>query len=388
MKKLLKLAGLSILFVTLFSACKEPVFYNIMQDVPPEEATVSGAINSIVRYNSNSVEYLVTSSSDGIIYKKADEEGHGKWKKISIPFELAHYNYYGTEWLGEKIIKVAADSQYLYIVTCRFVNDDNTGNNAPYEFIIHSVSADLENNSGTWNVVDTKNQLTYYKDDEGLYHTQFNVFCTNDLENVNRKAYFRGNEANTVYEISGTSSTKKAVTPLDNNSGLIDSAVYFNGYKFFDSMASIATNKSVLWSEGATLRCSTDGTNKVEDYALDAGTEISCLAVTNNAVLIGRGNYKASGTTSSTGGLVKTTFDPTTGKPGTKLTEFTTNAVSQLSSAYLINCILCADPSRDELDASVYAAMIFRGSGSSTSVSYDSIGLWSYYPTRGNWNRE
>lgn len=386
MKKLLKFAGLSLLLVTLFSACKDPVFYNIMQDVPPEEATVSGAINSIARYRSNGTEYLVTNSSDGLIYKDAAAEGHGQWKKFTnLPFELAHYNYYNTEWIGEKIIKVVADSQYLYVVTCTFRNDDNEGTNAPDCFTIHCIQADLTANSGTWGKVDTKDQLTFYKDNDGLYHTQFNVFCTNDTSNGNRKAYFRGNEANTVYLMNGTSSSKSTVTPVEGGSGLINSAVAFNGVKFFNSMASVASSKSMLWGEGSTLCYSTDGSTK--KTAVNAGTEISCLAVTKDAVLIGRGNFSSS-TTSSSGGLVKTTFDSTTGVPGDSLTEFTTNAVSQLSSAYLINCILCADPSQEELEASVYAAMIFRGSGSSTSVSYDAIGLWSYYPTRRNWNRE
>ena len=50
--------------------------------------------------------------------------------------------------------------------------------------------------------------------------------------------------------------------------------------------------------------------------------------------------------------------------------------------------LLCADPDINEADASLYASVSFRGSGASTSANPKNIGLWSYYPGRGNWNRE
>ncbi|MCQ2590651.1 MAG: hypothetical protein MJ179_09535, partial [Treponema sp.] len=76
------------------------------------------------------------------------------------------------------------------------------------------------------------------------------------------------------------------------------------------------------------------------------------------------------------------------GVPAEVMGNFTTNATSQLASSYQIYTLLCANPEEDETDASIYATIGFKGSGSSTSVSYNNIGLWSYYKTRGNWNRE
>lgn len=390
MKKILSLAGLSILLLSIFTGCKEPVFYNIMNDVPPEQATVSGNINSIVRYTSGTDEYLVTNDSKGLIYKKTSDDGHGKWNVYqNLPFELVKYDYFGSGWVGEKIIKVVADSSNIYLVTVSFVNDNDVGTNAPYKFNIWARNATLTETSGSWTkVANTDDKLSFYKDKDGIYHTVFNVFCTNDLSKSNRKAYFRSGEENKVFELNGSSFTTKSVTPVDST-GLIDSAVYFNGtYRFFNSIASVSTSKAMYWSEGSVLRWSKNGTTK-EETVCDANTEISCLAATNDSILIGRGNFSSSSSYSS-GGITKTSLDPDDGTPGTSLTEFSTNATSQLSSAYLIHTVLCADPSKNELDASLYASISFKGSGASTSVSYENIGLWSYYPypIRGNWNRE
>lgn len=389
MKKILSLAGLSILLLSIFTGCKEPVFYNIMTDVPPEQATVSGNINSIVRYTSGGDEYLVTNDSKGLIYKKTSDDGHGKWNVYqNLPFELVKYDYFGSGWVGEKIIKVVADSSNIYLVTVSFVNDNDVGTNAPYKFNIWAGNVTLTETSGSWTkVANTDDKLSFYKDKDGIYHTVFNVFCTNDLSKSNRKAYFRSGEENKVFELNGSSFTTKSVTPVDST-GLIDSAVYFNGtYRFFNSIASVSTSKAMYWSEGSVLCWSKNGTTK-EATVCDANTEISCLAATNDSILIGRGNFSSSSSYSS-GGITKTSL-ASDGTPGTSLTEFSTNATSQLSSAYLIHTVLCADPSKDELDASLYASISFKGSGASTSVSYENIGLWSYYPypIRGNWNRE
>jgi hypothetical protein len=50
--------------------------------------------------------------------------------------------------------------------------------------------------------------------------------------------------------------------------------------------------------------------------------------------------------------------------------------------------LLCADPSKTEAQSSLYATITYRGAGTSSSATPANIGLWSYYPLRGNWNRE
>ena len=88
---------------------------------------------------------------------------------------------------------------------------------------------------------------------------------------------------------------------------------------------------------------------------------------------------------STYGGITKS--DLNNGVP-TGTTKFKTNAESQITSGYHVYALLNANPAEAELASALYAAIGIAGTGSSTGVAYSSIGLWSYYPSRGNWNRE
>ena len=76
------------------------------------------------------------------------------------------------------------------------------------------------------------------------------------------------------------------------------------------------------------------------------------------------------------------------GIPTTYLLPFATNIESVISSGYMVYTFINTDPSRAELASTLYASIGFMGTGTSTGVSYDDIGLWSYYPYRASWNRE
>lgn len=368
MKKILKTLALSLLFIPFIAGCKAPVFYEIMRDVAPEEATVNGVITSITRYESDTEEKLVTFSSDGLIWKDADGTAHGQWSCFP-----------DSNQLSGKIIKTAADKSNLYVVTITFHEDVEKGLNLPDAATLWCY------NNGKWYEVKTPK----------LNPGNFNIFCTNDVNNDNRSAYLRIGDK--VYKLNGK--TFNESNPIEGN---YNSVVYFSEtakdsstenkhlktvdkFYFFTSTASVADNtkKKIYWGEGTSLYYCDNNTEPTK--SLDAGTDISCLAVTSDSILIGRGDF--SNSLISKGGIAKTSLD-SDGKPGNSLESFSTNATSQLASVYQIYTLLVADPTKKELNASIYASMGFKGSGSSTSVSYDNIGLWSYYPTRGNWNRE
>ena len=358
MKKILKTLALSLLFIPFIPGCKAPVFYEIMRDVAPEEATVNGVITSVTRYTSSSDEKLVTFSSDGLIWKDANGTAHGQWSCFP-----------DSNQLSGKIIKTAADDSNLYVVTITFHEDVEKGLNLPDPATLWCYAEE------SWNKVENTPELL---------PGNFNIFCTNDVEKDNRSAYLRIGDK--VYELSGT--TFNESNPQDGN---YNSAVSGGNSSdiFFESTASVKNEKYIYWGEGSKLYYSNNTSNpKAEEnkkLALDAGTDISCLAVTSDSLLIGRGDF--SNSLISKGGIAKTSLD-SDGKPGNSLESFSTNATSQLASVYQIYTLLVANPEQTELDASIYASMGFKGSGSSTSVSYDNIGLWSYYPARGNWNRE
>ena len=358
MKKILKTLTLSLIFIPFIAGCKAPVFYEIMRDVAPEEATVNGVITSITRYKSDT-EKLVTFSSDGLIWKDANGTAHGQWSCFP-----------NSNQLSGKIIKTAADKSNLYVVTITFHEDVEKGLNLPDAATLWC----YDNNNEKWSEVSTPELLP----------GNFNIFCTNDVNNNKRSAYLRIGDK--VYKLNGT--TFNESNPQDGN---YNSAVSGGNSSdiFFESTASVKNEKYIYWGEGSKLYYSNNTSfPKAEEnkkLALDAGTDISCLAVTSDSLLIGRGDF--SNSLISKGGIAKTSLD-SDGKPGNSLESFSTNATSQLASVYQIYTLLVANPEQTELDASIYASMGFKGSGSSTSVSYDNIGLWSYYPARGNWNRE
>ena len=72
------------------------------------------------------------------------------------------------------------------------------------------------------------------------------------------------------------------------------------------------------------------------------------------------------------------------------------NIFQKIAYSILLVIIVCSTTlisfatSKTELESTLYASLGFSGSGSSTtaSVNYNRIGLWSYYPSRGNWNCE
>lgn len=354
MKKILKTLALSLLFIPFIAGCKAPVFYEIMRDVAPEEATVNGVITSITRYESDTEEKLVTFSSDGLIWKDADGTAHGQWSCFP-----------DSNQLSGKIIKTAADKSNLYVVTITFHEDVEKGLNLPDAATLWCY------NNGKWDEVKTPK----------LNPGNFNIFCTNDVNNDNRSAYLRIGDK--VYELNGT--TFNESNPQDGN---YNSVVSGDNDIFFESTASVKNGNYIYWGEGSKLYYSDSTSDQTaaenKKFVLDAGTDISCLAATKDALLIGRGDF--SNSLISKGGIAKTSLKD--GIPGNSLESFSTNATSQLASVYQIYTLLVADPTQKELEASIYASMGFKGSGSSTSVSYDNIGLWSYYPARGNWNRE
>ena len=263
MKKILKTLALSLLFIPFIAGCKAPVFYEIMRDVAPEEATVNGVITSITRYISGTEEKLVTFSSDGLIWKDANGTAHGQWSCFP-----------DSNQLSGKIIKTAADKSNLYVVTITFHEDVENGLNLPD-------AATLWCYDGSWDKVSTPELLP----------GNFNIFCTNDVDINNRSAYLRIGDK--VYKLSGT--TFNESNPQDGN---YNSVVSGDNDIFFESTASVKNGNYIYWGEGSKLYYSYDTSNpKAEGnkkLALDAGTDISCLAATKDALLIGRGDFSNS----------------------------------------------------------------------------------------------
>ena len=440
MKKYKKLSLIlaSILCAFAFLSCYNDVFYEITQDVESEDATVSGVIAQITRYTVSGTEYLVCNADGGLRYKLASNRTHGSWSTYdNLPFELHSYDYYASTHNGQQIIQVLADEDTLYLLTCEYFNDDDEGTVAPKYIRLWGAKLTGWDTAADWTEIekstsDTAGQkfIIYKNKSSGYYYSAFCIFSTNSVNPAYRKVYLRSGKYGAYYsaksknissseittpvyyDVSLSGLSEKAIDTVWSGSSAvtnstkynISSAAYFNGdYSFFASPAVVTnefysdmtyTNLSsnttysaptcVYWGSGSTLYYITDVTATSSSGSIGASRTISSLAVCSDSIIIGRGNVNST-STSTSGGITRSLLS--NGVP-TGTTDFTTNAESQISSGYIVFSLLNANPAEAELDSALYASIGFLGTGSSTSVSYSNIGLWSYYPSRGNWNRE
>lgn len=420
MKKTLSIILFASLLSIFFSSCFNPIFYEIRKDVPPEDPTINGPVNSITRYTVGTNEYLVTAANDGIHYKLYNNSSHGAWRTYSgsnIPFSFTKYNYFDETIDGQQIIKVLADDTYLYLVTATYALSEKTGTITPDVFSIWATQIEPESEGDNWKATtsdkwecilkDTNKEyfpivLDYTSDTGYSYKSQFNVFQTNSPIKSHRKVFFRsGNSAsNTIkyFELKGKDTSfinnpMTSVTAVDSTTPEINSAVYFNGeYLFFNSSAS-TTNENYTdeathfyYSIGSSVYYNETENLKDTKKALSASTTIADMAFCTDALLLGYAEYDSTSTAYRNGGIAKTSIN--NGIPGTSLEAFATNAEFQLSSGAFIPVLLNATPNQTELDSCLYATIVYFGPDFSSLGSPENVGLWSYYPGRGNWNRE
>ena len=447
MKKNKKLSFILAAFLSslAFLSCYNDVFYEITQDVESEDATVSGTIAQITRYTVNGTEYLVCNADGGLRYKKAENRTHGSWSSYShLPFSLHSYDYYASSHNGQQIIQVLADEDTLYLLTCEYFNDDDEGTVAPKYIRLWGAQLSSWDSDADWTEIekstsDTAGEkfIVYKNKSSGYYYSAFCIFSTNSVNPAYRKVFLRSGKYGAYYSgKSSNISSSEITTPVYwdvSLSGItaksdlteswygsslsavssgasspsaaynVASAVWYDGdYHFFTSPAAI-TNEyystvnydgldssayveptAVYWGYGSSLYYITDLSASSATGSIGCSRNISALAVCADSILIGRGNT-SSQSTSTTGGITRSLLS--NGVP-TGTTSFTTNAESQLSSGYIVYSLLNANPAEAETESALYASIGFLGTGSSTSVSYSNIGLWSYYPSRGNWNRE
>lgn len=437
------ISTLALFSSLIFISCSDPVFYYISKDVPSESATINGIIRSIARYTINDTEYIVTVSSKGIVYKPVaynegsgnytwvtETQDHDKWTTISqseLPFTLHYYDYTDAKHYGQQILKVLADAENLYVVTVSYYINDDEGTSCPENFYIYTVKP-TESEKGKWNtlsssewteILTSNNNIdktaAIYESGDYTF-TAINVFSTNSAQKSERKVVLRigngssadsnGDKTRKYYEISGGAINSSAITisadeildsDSDGASVSVNGIAILDGTTYYSSTQSLTTNATfdtqataMYWGNGAYLYYQISGGEATK--SVDASYTINSLAICKDAIIIGRGQNSSS-YLSSSGGVEKVQFttDPEgnyTNIPESSLGTFETNAQTQLLSSYLVQTMFNSTPGFAELESSLYASLYFIGSGSSTSVSYNNIGLWSYYPSRGNWNRE
>lgn len=401
MKKIITI--LSLLSVFTLTGCFNPVFYEIRKDVKPEPKTIYSPINQITRFTFNGEECLFIAADKGIRYKKANSASHDTWKVLSgLPFSLPNYDFDKEKHLGEQIIGVYADTTHLYVLTVKYTNDTTLGVTAPEQMQIHVLNS---NNTWETGVINDKTLFPIYRG-QGNYYSSFAMFQTNSVNPANREVYLRvgapetTGESNPVkyYKLTGTSFGSDIAVTVNTN--LVDgdethscarSAVNVNGTTYFFNSYAATTNEiegtaadKFYYASGSKVMYGSSKADVTE--SVSAGHTISALAYCDDALLIGCGDYHASLSSAKNGGIYKTSI--TAGVPGNSLTSFSTNAQFQITSAYYVTTLFNATPDKPETESSLYCGTQVYGTDSSTSASFEKVGLWSYYPGRGNWNRE
>lgn len=368
------LASLLISSAVIFTGCQDVIYAKIMNEVALDDATISGSVNSIVRFESN-----IYIENGKVYYKAASSSTHDTWNECMNGLTSVSYDYYGKAFSGTQIIKLAADKTNLYALGITYTENNDKGKNVPEaEYLFYYDGSSWQKGSSV-----TIGTAT--------------LFCTNTPNPDYRKAYIRTDSK--VYELSGPTSIS-SLTPITTNGAGSSSCSAIYSYSgdtvYFRNEWATGCNANAVTASGYTTVDGTAGGTPVYYYyasgdnlyySIDASfstssshdldmTSINALAVTSDAILLGTngsGLYKVSNLN---------------GIPGSSAGKFNTNADSALGSPYRILTMFCVDPSQSETGAILYASADFTGTSSSTTGDYSDIGLWSYYPGRGNWNRE
>ena len=229
------------------------------------------------------------------------------------------------------------------------------------------------------------------------------LFCTNSPNPTHRKAYIRiggggasSAKCNTNYgtdgnggiiQLDGTNNGTSIAKGADGAGLSTLSALYYNNKVNFLDYLAAGTNEAASSSSPATyvyyassetlysFPVSSPGTKT--SASLSTSKDIISMAVTSDSILLGtNGN-----------GIFRVTHN-TAGKPASSTSSFSTNAQSVMYSPYIVRTLFCVSPDLNETATTLYASLQFRYTAQSASADYGNVGLWSYYPTRGNWNKE
>lgn len=386
----------------LFTACHDVIFYKIDNEVKLEDANIQGEIHDIVRFTNASGDYLYIDNGQ-IRYKPASSTNNDDWTKHMTGLQKLKYDYYDSEFDGVQIIKVACDEDNLYALGVEWETDDDEGENMPKAWVLYTSTGPGVQWKEFWrlNRGGTRINQRFME-----YRGVISLFCTNTYNKANRKAFLKVSlpsegdrywPVSKIYSLAGEAAPAEYSNPkyllsdsdasdLNRMNALTHDVAYFKGDYYFlnynSDYAGIGTNETLtadatrlFYSKNNTLYVSSDGTNWTGSGMGTSGRIIS-MVMTSDYFIFG----------TARGGLYK--VRNSAGVPVGGTVDFSTNADVALGSPYMTRAMYCMDPSKSELNAVIYATVDFVGSRGSTTGSTDDIGLWSYYPRRGNWNRE
>ncbi len=423
------------LFIT--SCGHDPIFNIIESEVKPEKNGISGHINNFVTfkqnlYIANNFLYekpLVSSAESNVL--------NGGWTRIADS-STDSFN-------GRQIVFIAADSNYLYAYTITY------GLNESRQYVPDSVILFYSPDARNWEQIDDEHFSSILSSNfkEDILQTEkkgavilkktnapiryiLKIFDNQAVSDADKNAYVvllcdrnaKGDEETKLYKLNGneapveipagTNNSLNKNTIVDVTSGSSAnpeysprcsiSAVNYKGNDyFFEYTGVIADSNYLYFSPNNNKVYVADGWDpskrivkvsgilksySIENYGFTLNGEtaktvsINCgnilsLGITNDMLLLG-----------TESGIAHVSFDSER-IPGTDRPVFATNAASVLHSPYNVISLFVFDSTKNELDNDLYAANEYPGYYStSTTALFEDIGLWAYYPSRGNWNKD
>lgn len=413
-KTLCTLATISFALASLgMVSCHDVIFSEIRNEVELSDAQVSGDINSIVRFkmpkkvtttnddgtmttNTEDHEFLFVQNGN-IYYKDVDAAAKGS-PTLTSPYEGQWVKAAETGMDANFIIRLAADETYLYALGGKVEANDDSGDMEPTKKAVY-----CSTDGDTWEEVSFADAVTVSAT------ARATLFCSNTPQAAHRKAFIT--YGSKLYELSGTTATdatetyastdwsagKTKTTDSDGNTITTQTSgasacAYFDGTYYFYGGYALITNETkdsdatyIYRSSGDNIQYTTTPPDNKSDNnpwsSFDTDVTIYSLAYTADYMLVG-----------SASGLIHVTLQNAEGETPktipTAVAESPKNASSTLSSYYDVYNIIAVDSALSATEGDLYGTTVFSGTTSSTGASTDNVGLWAYYPGRGNWNRE
>ncbi len=368
--KNIKFPAFLLSLLPLFFSCHGVIFDTIRDEVKLADAVISGDIQDIIRYkddiyvSTGKISHRSVSLKKDINGKTEEECQAAKEVFVAAADQKSELKSFSSP--SGYIYSLAADSNNLYALSV-IIEEDDDGYNVPTKRILWCYTATEEGKEGSWKEIWSKS-YDGSKDDKAF------LFCTNTLKESNRHAYFRYQK--TIYDLTGEELGDTGMTSDINSCTVLGSTVHFSSaYAMTSNETSKDESTYIYRSSGDTVYYSTDG-DRWESVDLNCDTILS-LAITKDYLLAGTAS-----------GIVHTPLKAdSNGKnaiPSSGNADFDTNADSTLSSYYEVPALLVLDPLQKEISATIFATCLT----SSTSASLNNVGLWSYFATEGEWNRE
>lgn len=349
MKKILSLS-IILTFAILFTGCFNPVFNDIRKEVKLNDASVVGSVSHMARVKNNGKEYLFAAT--GVLYFSQinAETENSDWYLCNISnFSTVKYDAINRVYSGEKILQVAADSNNVYILTEKYISEDEiqVSGRKLYQTAIANA---LSKGSQTWEEISVSG--TYPKV----------IFCTNE-EGGSTEAY-----------VTYTNGSTRNLSDINNEVGNdYFGAAKFNSKTVFHKTSAITTNGTVLYksSESYGEIDYVDKNGEPGTTNLELKAKVLSLALCGNELIVGTSQ-----------GIKKIRLDAN-GVPK-DVVHWSTNAEAAISKVYEVKCLISVDSALSDTKGCIYAGVDFTGTGG----TFKNICLWSYEPSRGNWNRE